>query len=96
MEFLTALWKFMVISAPFLLGGFLLAGVIKLLVPMSLVRKWLGKKNFSSIIKAALVGVPLPLCSCSVIPTAITLKKAGANNGATSAFLISTPESGID
>ncbi len=96
MEFLTALWKFMVISAPFLLGGFLLAGIIKLLVPMSLVRKWLGKKNFASIVKASLVGVPLPLCSCSVIPTAITLKKAGANNGATSAFLISTPESGID
>lgn len=96
MEFLTALWKYIGLSAPFLLMGFFIAGLIKLLVPMSLVRKWLGKKNFASIFKAALVGVPLPLCSCSVIPTAITIKKAGANNGATSAFLISTPESGID
>lgn len=96
MEFLASFWKFIVISAPFLLFGFFLAGVIKHFIPMSLVKKWLGNRSFSSIFKAALIGVPLPLCSCSVIPTAITLKKAGASNGATAAFVISTPESGID
>ncbi|MCK5884840.1 MAG: SO_0444 family Cu/Zn efflux transporter [Bacteriovoracaceae bacterium] len=96
MEFLLALWKYIAISAPYLLLGFFIAGLIKILVPIEKVKIMLGKKNLGSIFKAAIIGVPLPLCSCSVVPTAITLKKAGANNGATSAFLIATPESGID
>ncbi len=96
MEFISALWKYIAISAPYLLMGFFIAGLIKILIPIDKVKKMLGKKSFGSIIKAAIVGVPLPLCSCSVVPTAVTLKKAGANNGSTSAFLIATPESGID
>lgn len=96
LEFLLALWKYIAISAPYLLVGFFIAGLIKILIPIEKVRKILGKKSLGSIFKAAIIGVPLPLCSCSVVPTAVTLKKAGANNGATSAFLIATPESGID
>lgn len=63
---------------------------------MQQVVKWLGKEHWSSVFKAALLGVPLPLCSCAVIPAAVELRKSGAGRGATSSFLISTPESGID
>ncbi|MFT6630438.1 MAG: uncharacterized membrane protein YraQ (UPF0718 family) [Bacteriovoracaceae bacterium] len=90
------LWAYLLVSSPYLLFGLLFSGLIHKFVPMSKVKKWLGRDSFSSVLKASLVGVPLPLCSCSVIPTAVTLKKAGASNGATSAFLISTPESGVD
>jgi uncharacterized protein len=59
-------------------------------------KKMFGGNGIWSVIKASIIGVPMPLCSCSVIPTAVTLKQNGANNGSTSAFLISTPESGVD
>jgi uncharacterized membrane protein YraQ (UPF0718 family) len=96
MEYMKVLWAYLLVSSPYLLFGLLFSGLIHKFVPMSKVKKWLGRDSFSSVLKASLVGVPLPLCSCSVIPTAVTLKKAGASNGATSAFLISTPESGVD
>lgn len=96
MEFLAALWNYIILSAPYLLFGLLLAGFLSEFMPMDKVKVWLGGKSFSSVVRAGLVGVPLPLCSCSVIPTAVTLKKSGASNASTSAFLISTPESGID
>ena len=96
MEFFKALWNYLLVSAPYLLVGLTLSGFFHEFVSMDKVKKWLGGNNFMSVIRAALVGIPLPLCSCSVIPTAVTLKKSGANNGATSAFLIATPESGID
>jgi len=96
MDYLHVLWSYLLVSAPYLLFGFLISGVIHQFVPMETVKKWLGAENKSTIFKAALVGIPLPLCSCSVIPTAVTLRKSGASNGATSAFLISTPESGVD
>jgi len=96
MGYLEALWAYLVISSPYLLFGLILSGVIHEMIPMDKVKKWLGGNSVASVFRAALVGIPLPLCSCSVIPTAVTLKKSGANNGATSAFLIATPESGID
>lgn len=96
MEFLTALWNYLLVSAPYLLGGLFLAGVIHVYVPMEKVKKWLSGNSFMSVVRAAIIGIPLPLCSCSVIPTAVTLKKSGASNAATSAFLIATPESGVD
>ena len=96
MEYLSVLWSYILVSAPYLLFGLFFSGLIHQFVPLSKVKKWLGEKNFSSVFKASAVGVPLPLCSCSVIPTAVTLRKSGASNGATSAFLISTPESGVD
>ena len=83
-------------SAPFLLAGFVLAGLIKEFIPVGAVEKSLGGNGAGSVAKAALFGVPLTLCSCSVLPTAIALRKMGASKGATSAFLISTPESGVD
>ena len=96
MVYLNALWSFLIVSSPYLLFGLLISGMINHFVPMAMIKKWLGKDNFASVLKASIVGIPLPLCSCSVIPTAVTLKKSGAGNGATSAFLISTPESGVD
>ena len=96
MEYFSVLWAYLLVSAPYLLFGLFFSGVINQFIPMSKVKKWLGKDSFSSVFKASAVGVPLPLCSCSVIPTAVTLRKSGASNAATSAFLISTPESGVD
>lgn len=96
MNYLDVLWAYLLVSAPYLILGLLISGIIYSYIPMEKVKKWLGAKNKNSVVRAALVGIPLPLCSCSVIPTAVTLRKAGASNGATSAFLISTPESGVD
>lgn len=95
-EYLKVLWAYIIVSAPYLLFGLTLSGAIHVFLPMEKVKSWLGAKNIKAVFKAALVGIPLPLCSCSVIPTAVTLRKSGASNGATSAFLISTPESGVD
>lgn len=96
MEFLDSLWKYLIVSSPYLLLGLLISGFIHQFINVDRIKKWLGKDNLSTVIKAALVGVPLPLCSCSVIPTAVTLRKSGASKSATSSFLISTPESGVD
>lgn len=82
--------------APFLLLGFFLAGVMHVFVPANIYGKYLGHPTFRSVVNAAILGVPLPLCSCGVIPTAMSLKKDGASKGATVAFLIATPQTGVD
>lgn len=82
--------------APYLLLGFLLAGVMHAFVPGMVYSRYLGGRGFRSVFYGALFGVPLPLCSCGVIPTAMSLRKEGASKGATTAFLISTPETGVD
>lgn len=93
---LESFWNYLAISAPYLLLGLIIAGLIQDLLSVGLIEKFMGKKKISDIFYASLIGVPLPLCSCSVVPTAIGLKKKGASNAATSSFLISTPESGVD
>lgn len=82
--------------APYLILGFLMAGVLHVFVPSNFFERHLSKENFKSVLLAALIGVPLPLCSCGVIPTAISLRKDGASRGATVAFMISTPQIGVD
>lgn len=82
--------------APYLLLGFLLAGVLHVWVPKSLYIDKISKSNFKSVLWAALFGVPLPICSCGVIPTAIALRQEGASKGASVSFLISTPATGVD
>jgi uncharacterized membrane protein YraQ (UPF0718 family) len=89
-------WLVVLEAAPWLVVGFVLAGVISVLLPTGRVVGHLGKPGWGSVFKAAVVGVPLPLCSCSVIPIASTLRRQGASKGATGSFLISTPESGVD
>lgn len=91
-----ATWLLLLDSSVYILFGILVAGLLKVFMNPETVLKHLGSGRFSSVIKAALIGVPLPLCSCGVLPAAVSLKKQGANKGATTAFLISTPESGVD
>jgi uncharacterized membrane protein YraQ (UPF0718 family) len=81
-------------SAPFLLMGLLLAGMIRLLIPDKWINKVLGKD--SSVVTAAIIGTPLPLCSCSVIPAAIGIRRAGASKASTASFMVATPETGVD
>jgi len=95
-EFLKALVDLSNAMAPFILFGLLLAGILHEIVPSSLVTKHLGKASIGSVIKATLFGVPLPVCSCGVIPLATSIKKSGASKGATLSFLISTPITGVD
>lgn len=82
--------------APFLLLGFFLAGLIHAFVPKTLYTKYLSKPTWKSVVSATLIGIPTPLCSCGVIPTAMSLRKKGASRGATVSFLIATPQTGID
>ncbi len=93
---LLASWELLQQAAIFILFGLLVGGLLKVFLSPSYVANHLGTGRFSSVFKAALLGIPIPLCSCGVLPAAASLKKQGANNGATTAFLISTPESGVD
>ncbi|MDP3463476.1 MAG: permease [Bacteroidales bacterium] len=82
--------------APYLLFGFLFAGILRVFFPKRLLLKYMGKSNFRSALNASLLGVPMPLCSCGVLPTALSLNQNGASKGATTSFLISTPQTGVD
>lgn len=82
--------------APYLLFGFTIAGVLHIFVDAGKISRYLGKSTMKNSIKASLLGIPLPLCSCSVIPTAMSLRKQGASTGSTLSFLISTPATGVD
>jgi len=83
-------------TAPWLLFGFLLAGFLHVLIPERWLRTHLGQNNLRSVFLASLVGIPLPLCSCSVLPAAVAMRKGGASKGATTSFATSTPQTGID
>ncbi len=89
-------WRIFLVSSPYMLLGFLAAGLIKAFMPDQLITRHLGERSKTSVLKASLVGIPLPLCSCAVVPTAMGLHKQGASKGSTTAFLISTPETGVD
>ena len=82
--------------SPFLLLGFLLAGLMHAFIPGQIYSRYLAKPTFSSVLYSALFGIPLPLCSCGVIPTAMLLRKEGASKGAVASFLIATPQTGVD
>ena len=82
--------------SPYLLLGFFIAGVLHVFVPNKFYTKYLGNNSFGSVVYAALFGIPLPLCSCGVIPVATSLRKEGASKGATTSFLIATPQTGVD
>ncbi len=82
--------------APWLLFGFLFAGLLHVYMPKGSVKRIMGGKNLKSAVYAALLGIPLPLCSCGVIPTGISFYKEGASKSATVSFLISTPQTGVD
>ncbi len=95
-EYFQILWKIVSKSAPYLLVGLLVAGILKIFVPQEFLLKHLGRRGIGSNFKAALFGIPLPLCSCGVLPTAVSLFKRGVNLPATFAFLVATPQTSVD
>lgn len=80
----------------YILLGLLIAGILKQLIPDDFITSHLGSNKTSSVIKATVLGIPMPVCSCSVIPLAKSLQKEGASKGAVQSFLISTPITGVD
>ena len=95
-DFIKAVYEIYLEIAPYLFIGLTFAGLMHVLLKGDFILRQLGKANIWSIVKAAVFGVPLPLCSCGVVPTAMHLKRKGASNGATISFLTSTPQTGID
>jgi len=96
LAFLQGSWGVLVESAPYVLFGFFAAGILHAYMPEKLIARHLGKPSLGAVLKASLFGIPLPLCSCGVIPAAIELRKQGASKGASAAFLVSVPETGVD
>jgi uncharacterized membrane protein YraQ (UPF0718 family) len=96
LDMLQASWHLLADASIYILFGILVGGLLKVFLSPATVARHLGRGRFGSVIKAALLGIPLPLCSCGVLPAAASLKRQGANNGATASFLIATPESGVD
>lgn len=89
-------WNILLESSVFILFGLIVSGLLRVFLNPGSVSRHLGQGRFKSVFKASLMGIPIPLCSCGVLPAAAALKKQGANNGAVTSFLISTPESGVD
>jgi uncharacterized membrane protein YraQ (UPF0718 family) len=89
-------WHLLLEASAYMIFGLLVSGLLRVFMNPASVAQHFGHGPIKSVVKAALLGIPIPLCSCGVLPAAVSLKKQGANNGATTAFLISTPESGVD
>jgi uncharacterized membrane protein YraQ (UPF0718 family) len=89
-------WNTVTEMSPYLLFGFFMAGVLSIFVTQQIVQRHLGGRGFIPLLKASIFGVPLPLCSCGVIPVSMSLHKHGASKGSTISFLISTPQTGVD
>ena len=96
MEFIYTLLNMLNEMSPYILLGFLIAGLLHAFVPSSAMSRHLSGKDFKSVLKGAMIGVPLPLCSCGVLPTAVALRRSGASKAASSSFLIATPQTGVD
>jgi hypothetical protein len=95
-ELVVDFWAVAAEMSPYLLFGFLIAGVFSVLLPEKFINKHLSGKGLLPVFKASAFGVPLPLCSCGVIPVATSLYKRGASKASTISFLISTPQTGVD
>lgn len=95
-EIIEEFWGTITEMSPYLLFGFLVAGLLSVLVSQRLVERHLGARGMLPLLKASIFGVPLPLCSCGVIPVSMSLHKHGASKGATISFLLSTPQTGVD
>ena len=93
---LNNLWMMINEFAPFLILGFFISGILSVFLTVEIVQKYLGSDSVFSVFLASLLGVPLPLCSCGVIPVSAYLSKHGASKGSVTSFLISTPQTGVD
>jgi uncharacterized membrane protein YraQ (UPF0718 family) len=94
--FVKGFWDTLAEMSPYLLFGFFVAGVLSVFISAQLVERHLGGRGIWPLLKASAFGVPLPLCSCGVIPVSMSLRKHGASKGATISFLLSTPQTGVD
>jgi uncharacterized membrane protein YraQ (UPF0718 family) len=94
--FLTACWELTMAMAPWLLLGFAMAGICSRMISKEIIQKHIAGNNLTSVLKAVGLGIPLPLCSCGVIPVAATLRNKGASKGAVAAFTAATPQTGVD
>ena len=95
-EYLNEIFHLFVMMAPFLMLGFLISGILFLITSKEMVARNIGKPGLLSIFKASILGVPMPLCSCGVIPVSSSLYNRGASKASTLSFLISTPQTGVD
>ncbi len=95
-HFLYALLNILNEMSPYILLGFLIAGLLHVFVRPEVMSRHLAGKGWKPVFKAAMFGIPLPLCSCGVLPTAVALRRQGASNGAATSFLIATPQTGVD
>lgn len=95
-KFLNSFINIFMEMSPYLLLGFFIAGILNELFKGKTLKKYIGGSNFKSVLNASLIGVPLPLCSCGVIPTGISIHKSGASKGSAISFMISTPQTGVD
>ena len=82
--------------SPYILLGFFIAGLLHEFVNEKTLLRHLSGNGFKTVVKAAAIGIPLPLCSCGVLPTAVSLRRNGASKAATTSFLIATPQTGVD
>ena len=96
MEYVNAFVSMLNGMSPYLLLGFLIAGVLHAFVPSSIYSRYLAGTGLRSVVTAAAFGIPLPLCSCGVLPTAVALRRSGASCAASTSFLIATPQTGVD
>jgi hypothetical protein len=96
LEVVNNIWSVYLDTAFWLLLGLLAAGLVKAYIPPDAMQRWLGGSGLSAVLRAALFGAPLPLCSCGVLPAALGIRRSGASREATVSFLISTPETSID
>ena len=95
-QVLVGFWATVADMSPYLLFGFFMAGILSVFISQSVVERHLGGKGIWPLLKASLFGIPLPLCSCGVIPVSMSLHKHGASKGSTISFLLSTPQTGVD
>ena len=95
-DFFEILYKTFNQISPFLIIGFLISGFLSVCLTVEQISKYLGKQNLKSIFLGSIFGVPIPLCSCGVIPVTAYLRKHGASKASATSFLISTPQTGVD
>ncbi|MDE6098770.1 MAG: permease [Muribaculaceae bacterium] len=82
--------------SPYILLGFLIAGLMHAFVPERTMARHLSGTGWRPVVKSALIGIPLPLCSCGVLPTAIAMRRGGASRASSTSFLVATPQTGVD
>ena len=96
MDYVNAFVSMLNSMSPYLLLGFFIAGLLHAFVPSAIYSRYLAGTGLRSVVTAAAFGIPLPLCSCGVLPTAVALRRSGASRAASTSFLIATPQTGVD